>query len=209
VSQPRNVTPGYEDKDEFPPGTFPNSGPGVRQSGIPPEWAGWSWAQNRDRTFPWLGLLLLLVGGGLLLEYFVPALSATTLVLGGIAIAFLAGWLFTRAYFPLYMGLLIGALVVARLIDELGIYHGAGTTALAVAGAFLLIWLIGASRRDPRHRPATWPLWLAGIFGLIGAVDIAGQLGRAPELGALWPLIIIGIGAILVFGGRRGSPRHC
>ena len=83
MSQPRNVTPGHEQDDRSLPGTFPNSGPGERPTGMPPEWTGWSWMQNRDRSFPWLGLLLVMVGAGLLIQYFVPAISATTLVLAG------------------------------------------------------------------------------------------------------------------------------
>ena len=150
---------------------------------MPPEWTGWSWAQNRDRSFPWLGLLLVMVGGGLLVQYLVPGISATTLVLGGISIAFLAGWLFSRAYFALFMGLLIGALVVARLIDELGIYTGPGTTALAVAGAFLLIWIISSARRDTRRKPSNWPLWGAGIFGLIGLTRSPARSAASQSLG--------------------------
>ncbi len=103
---------------------------------------------------------------------------------------------------------MIGALVVARLIDELGIYSGPGTTAIALSIAFLLIWIVGSSRRDTRRRPSNWPLWGTAIFGLIGFVQLTGHFGGIPELGALWPLAIIALGLIVVFGGRRGSPRH-
>ncbi len=208
MNQPRNVTPGYSKDDEFPPGTFPNDGPGERPGGMPPEWIGWSWAQNRDRTFPWLGLLLVMVGAGLLIQYLLPAVSATTLVLAGISGAFLASWLFTRAFFPLIPGLLIGALVVARLVDELGIYSGPGGTAMAVAGAFLLIWIASEGLRSSRRRPAGWALWGAAIFGLIGFIEISGSIGNVPDLGALWPLAIIVVGLVLVFGGSRRSARR-
>ena len=212
MSQQRNVTPGYEKQpDEFPPGTFPNSGRGYRSQGVPPEWTGWSWMQNRDRTFPWIGLLLVVVGAGLLIEYFVPQISATTLVLAAISAVFLAGWVMGRSLIALVPGLLIGALAVARLIEELHIYTGPGTTALAVAAAFLLIWLVAArAGTDKRGRPRwTWALWAAGIFGLIGLVEVGGQLGSIPSLGAVWPLAIIVLGLIVVLGGRRGSTRRC
>lgn len=204
------MTPGYEEKPpDFPPGTFPNSGPGYRSQGMPPEWIGWSWMQNRDRTFPWIGLLLVVVGAGLLIEYFVPAISATTLILAAIATAFLV---FGRSLVALVLGLLIGALAVARLIEELHIYTGPGTTALAVAAAFLLIWLAANARpgTSSRGRPRwTWALWAAAIFGLIGLVEVGGQLGSIPSLGAVWPLVLIVIGLIVVLGGRRGSARRC
>jgi hypothetical protein len=166
---------------------------------------------NRDRTFPWIGLLLVAVGAGLLLEYLVPAISATTLVLAAISVVFLAGYVLGRSLIALVPGLLIGALAVARLIDELNIYKGPGTTALCVAAAFLLMWLAAAARgRDARGRLRwTWALWAAGIFGLIGLVEVAGQLGSIPSLGALWPLAIIIVGLIVVLSGRRGSARRC
>jgi hypothetical protein len=187
MTQPRNVTPGYE--------------PDAASSGDGPRWMGWAW-DSRGHSFPWLGVLLVMVGAGLLIQYFVPALSATTLILGGIALAFLAGWLIGRSYVAVIPGLLIGALVVARVVDELKIYTGPGTTSLAVAVAFLLIWVIGASRR----RASTWPLYGAGIFGLIGFVELAGHLAL-PELGALWPALIIVVGVVVLIVARSGAQR--
>src|SRR3954451_22483954 len=126
MSAPRNVTPGYDDEP----------------SPSAPEWTGWSWAQSRDRSFPWLGLLLVVVGVGLTIQYFVPGISLGTLVLAGLAAGFFAAYAFGGPNAVLIPGLLIGALVVARVIDELHLYTGPGTTALAVAGAFLIIWLL-------------------------------------------------------------------
>lgn len=203
MSQPRNVTPGYEDNpNRFPPGAFGDD--------AAPEWFGWSWPASRDRAFPWLGLLLVIIGAGLLLEYFVPAIGATTLFLAAISAAFFAGFFSGRSYVALIPALLIGALVVARLVEELGIYTGSGTTALAVAGAFLIIWLIGASRGPDKHgqRHWAWAMWPAAIFGLIGLVELAGRLGGIPSLGALWPAAILVIGLLIVFGGRRNSVRR-
>jgi hypothetical protein len=204
MSAPRNVTPGRED-EPFPAGTFPNSGPGERPSGLPPEWTGWSWAQNRERSFPWLGLLLVVIGVGLTIEYFVPSIGLGTLVLLGIAAAFFAGYAFGGPNALLVPGLLIGALVVARLIDELNIYTGPGTTALAVAAAFLVIWLLGLRR--PTRRPSTWPLWGAAIFGLVGFIELAGNLSGLPALSGLWPVLLIGLGLLIVFNGRRAGRR--
>src|SRR3954451_11666195 len=103
MSQPRNVTPGYTE-GEHPEGTFPNSGHGERPSGMPPEWLAWSWTQSRERAFPWVGLLLVMVGAGLLIQYLVPGISATTLIVGALAIAFLAGALMGRATFLITPG---------------------------------------------------------------------------------------------------------
>ena len=203
MNQPRNVTPGYQD-DELPDGTFPNSGHGEREPGMPPEWFAWSWAQSRERTFPWVGLLLVMVGAGLLIQFLVPALSATTLIVAALAISFLAGGLMGRATFLITPGLLLGALVVARLIDELNVYTGPGTTAVALAVAFLLIYLISVRRG---RRRSDWALWGAGIFGLIGFVQISGRIASIPELGGFWPAAIIVIGILLLVNNARRGPR--
>lgn len=181
MNEPRNVTPG-----QTPDST--------------PEWFGWSWSGGGGRNFPWLGVLLVLVGAALLIQYFVPNVSIGTLILLAIGVAFTAGWLFGRSFFALILGLLVLAVAVARLIDELGIYRGPGTTSVCVAAALLLIWLIGYSR----GRRSTWPLWGAAIFGLIGGVQVAARLTPVPDLGAIWPALIIALGILLLLNARRG-----
>jgi hypothetical protein len=200
VSQPRNVTPGHESDPASAAGGFLDDDTNAQ---VAPEWKVWSWAADRDRSFPWLGLLLVLVGAGLLVQYFVPSISAGTLILGAIAIAFLAGWIFGGSYFAMVPGLLIGALVVGAVIGETGLYTGPGTTSVCVALAFGLIWLIGYLN----GRRAVWPLWGLAIFGLIGIAQIIGQISIAPNLGALWPLLIIGVGGLLILNARRPSSR--
>lgn len=187
MTAPRNVTPGFEDPQ--PRGTDT------------PDWLGWSWT-TRGRSFPWLGVLLVVVGAGLLIEYLVPGISVATLVLIALAAVFLYGWLMGGSYFAAIPGLLIGAAAVARLIDELNIYDGAGTTSLALAAAFALIWLIGRSRPSR----SMWPLWGALIFGLVGVVQVSGRLASLPELNLFWPVAIIVAGVVLL-AARRGSGR--
>ena len=198
MSGARNVTPGYDPASDAD--KWGVSGDRPPSAGAQPEWFGWSWS-SRGRGFPWLGLLLVLVGAGLLIQYFVPALSVGTLILLAIALAFLCGWVFGGSYGAMIPGLLILALAVARLIDELHFYSGPGTTSLCVAAAFTLIWLIGYLR----GRRSTWPLWGAGIFGLIGAVQVSGRIAAMQELGALWPVGIIILGILLLLNSRRGQ----
>src|SRR3954451_14519679 len=171
---------------------------------MPPEWFAWSWAQSRERTFPWVGLLLVMVGAGLLIQFLVPALSATTLIVAALAVSLLAGGLMGGATFLITPGLLLGALVVARLVDELNIYTGPGATAIALAVAFLLIYAIGAMRG--RRRPG-WALWGAAIFGLIGVVQISARLASIPELGGFWPAAILVVGLLLLINNSRRGPR--
>jgi hypothetical protein len=179
MNEPINVTPGAPQHDG-------------------PEWAAWNWTQ-RGWNFPWLGLLLVLVGGGLLVQYFVPNVSAGTLVLAALAIMFLAAWLFNRSRWAIVPGVLLGALAVTGFARELNVYNGPGLTALALAAAFVLIWVLDYFR----GLRSTWPLWGAAIFGLIGLVQVSGKLVDIPQMGALWPVLIIVLGLLLILSTRR------
>lgn len=205
MTEPRNVTPGYDQGQQQPPESFPRSGFGAPEndSTTPPEWLAWAWASDRNRSFPWLGLLLVIVGAVLLVNYFLPAISIGTLILLTLAIIFFAGWLFGGSFWVLIPGLVLLALAVSRLIVELNIYTGPGTTSLALAAACGGIWLIFYTR----GRRATWPLWGAAIFGLIGLVEVSSQLAAVPSFGAIWPALIIVIGLILVSNARGGQSR--
>jgi hypothetical protein len=163
-----------------------------------PEWTGWWWAR-RGWNFPWLGVLLVLVGVGLLIQYFVPTVTAGTLVLAAIGIAFLAAWALGGSRWAFVPGALILALATSGLVRELGVYDGPGVTALALAAAFGLIWLLDYARGVR----STWPLWGLAIFGLIGAVQVSGRIAGIPELGALWPIVIIVLGVLLLLSSRR------
>jgi len=177
VSEPRNVTPGHEEgSDEFRARYY-------TERAEEPEWMAWKWA-NRGRGFPWLGVLLVLIGLALLVQYFVAAVSAGTLVLLAIGIAFLAG----------------------ELIEDLALLGPAGddvpglaSTSLALG--FLFIWLVGYVR----GRRSSWPLWGAALFGLIGVAQLSGRLAGIPELGALWPVAIIAAGLLILLASRRSS----
>lgn len=190
MTEPRNVTPDDARPDEFHRNYYNERAQG-------PEWAAWSWGR-RGWNFPWLGILLVLVGVGLLIQYFVPGVSAGTLVLTAIALAFLAAWLLGSSRWAVVPGLLILALAVAGLARELNVYDGPGLTSLALAAAFTLIWLIDYARGVR----SSWPLWGVAIFGLIGIVQISGRIVAIPELGALWPVLIIILGAVLLLGAR-------
>ncbi len=187
MNEPKNVTPGWGDEGDSREGS------------------NWSWdARGRGRGFPWLGVLLVLVGIALLVGYFVPGLSAGTLVLLAIATAFLAAWLIGGAWLAMVPGLLVLGLGVAELIEDMALLGptgedvpGLASTSLAVA--FLAIWLIGHAR----GRRSMWPLWGAGIFGLIGVAQLSGRLVGIPSLGFLWPVLIIGAGILLLLNARR------
>jgi hypothetical protein len=191
MTEPRNVTPDDARPDEFHRNYYNERAQG-------PEWAAWSWGR-RGWNFPWLGILLVLVGAGLLIQYFFPVVSAGSLVLTAIGLAFLAAWLFGGSRWAVVPGLVILGLAVAGLARELNIYDGPGITAAALAVAFLLIWLLDYAR----GLRSTWPLWAVAIFGLIAIVQVSGRISGIPELGALWPVLIILIGVLLLFSARQ------
>ncbi len=201
MSEPRNVTPGMDDqpRDEaFNRRYFDERGEGH-------EAAGWQWS-SRGRNFPWLGVLLVLVGIALLVQYLFPTVSVGTLVLLAVALAFLSGWLFGGSWIAMVPGLLVLALGVTELIEDLALFGPAGDdvpglASSALAIAFIVIWLVGQSR----GRRSAWPLWGAAIFGLIGFVQLSGRLAGIPELGALWPVLIIVVGIALLLGARRNA----
>jgi hypothetical protein len=191
MNEPRNVTPDDARPDEFHRNYYNERAEG-------PEWAAWSWGR-RGWSFPWLGVLLVLVGAGLLIQYFVPGVSAGALVLAALGLVFIAAWVFGRSRWAVVPGLLILALATAGLARELNIYDGPGLPAIALAIAFLLIWLLDYAR----GRRSTWPLWGMAIFGLVGLVQVSGRIAGIPELGALWPVLIIVLGVLLLLSARR------
>jgi hypothetical protein len=165
------------------------------------EWAQPAWTTSRGRSFPWLGILLILVGIALLIQAALPpnTVSAGTVLLFAIGAALVAGWLFGGSWLAAVPGLLLLALGLAAMVRELGIYTGPGTTALSLAGAFVLIWVIGLAR----DRPSRWPLIAAAILGIIGVVQLSGQLVNIPELSVAWPVVIIVVGVLLLVMARR------
>jgi hypothetical protein len=198
VDAPRNVTPPEEQAELNMDGSSTTIPPGQR--GAAQDWSGATWNTGRGRSFPWLGILLVLVGVALLIQAALPTYVTTgTVLLIAIGVALIAGWLFSGSWLAIIPGLLLLALGIANLIRELNIYTGPGITAFSLAVAFVLIWAIGLAR----DRPSRWPLVLAGILGLVGAVQIVGRLSAVPELGFVWPIVIVAVGVLLLINARR------
>ncbi|HUG49052.1 MAG TPA: hypothetical protein VMP67_11650 [Candidatus Limnocylindria bacterium] len=194
MTEPRNVTPPEE-------GEFRTRHQQERRE--EPEWMAWKWASG-GKGFPWLGVLLVLVGVALLIQYVIPGVGAGTLVLLAIGLAFLAGWLFGGSFFSMVPGVLLVALALARLVEASGLFFAPGAdvpglTSLSLAAGFLVIYGIALSRQ----KRWTWALWAAGLFGLIGVVQASGWIAGIPELGVVWPIFIIAAGVVLLLLARR------
>lgn len=197
MNDPRNVTP---EDEQLQMTQEQAEREGERRAEAEVDWTGATW-RHRGRNFPWLGILLVLVGIGLLIQAALPpdTISAGTVLLFALGIALIFGWLFGGSWLAAIPGLLLVALGVARLIGELNIYTGPGTTALSLAVGFVVIWAIGLAR----DRGSRWPLVAAAILGLIGVIQVFGQLSNIPELGVVWPVVIIVVGVLLLVSSRR------
>lgn len=197
MNEARNVTPEHERDRLGQTGSDRRSDQG--------EWTGWTW-EGRGRSFPWLGVLLVLIGVALLIQYAVPAVGVGTLVLLAIGLAFLVGWIVGGSRFSIVPGILFLALGIAELIEDLAFLGPPGEdvpglASSALALGFLLIWLVGYAT----NRRSSWPLWGAAIFGLIGVAQLSGRLVNIPALGALWPVLIIVAGIVLLLAARNRS----
>lgn len=179
MSEMRNVTPGAEES---------------RSSG----WTGGVWVY-RGRNFPWLGVLLVLIGVALLVQVAFPNISAGTALLLVLGLSLVGSWLLGGSWPAAVAGLLLTGVAVGNLVEEVGMYSGPGRTSLSIAAAFLVIWLI----KLLRHDRDTWPLWGVAIFGVIGLVQAGGQLTSIPEYSWFWPAAIIVLGLLLILSSRR------
>lgn len=213
MTEPRNVTPGSAGD------TGPRPGPAVdpppdrddfrgrhwrsaEQTGGP-EWAAWHWASGR-RRFPWAGILLVLLGGALLLQQLVPGLQFGTIILLGLGLAFLAAWLAGRSRVAATPGFIFLGLGIGPLLRDLGYIQGGGWTSLILGIALLALWAVGEIMRQ-RHG---WALWVGGILALIGLAQVSDRIPGFPDVAALWPVLLIAIGLVVIFGGRFGQDRR-
>jgi hypothetical protein len=146
------------------------------------------------------------------------------LVVAGMGLYFLAGELEPDIgrYIVLVVGLLLLAVFVVRpeysvlvpgailtgvgfglaVAPEVDDTAAAGIMELAIAGAFLAIWLLGAIYRLPQNH--WWPLIPGGILTLAGLE----RFGRAEVGGSIgwWPIVLVVLGALIIgraLGRRR------
>src|SRR3989304_4042958 len=114
------------------------------------EWSGWSWSPRR--RVPWLGVLLVVFGLAMLVDQLTP-LSASALILGALAIAFGASWLIGGSRWAMVPALVLAALAIPDALTDLKVITGDGWGSVALAIAFLAIWLRGG-RAGPCGRQA-------------------------------------------------------
>ncbi len=120
-------------------------------------------------------------------------------VVAAVGLAFLVAYALTRRYGFLVPGGILTGLGVG-IIYESQMHARGATVVLGLGLGFLGIYAVdAAARKTPR---GWWPLIPGGVLTLIGLLQAAGQefLG---SIGRWWPVLLIAVGAYLVF--RRGK----
>ncbi|MBA3308261.1 MAG: hypothetical protein H0T04_06205 [Chloroflexi bacterium] len=175
----------------------------ARAVGAEPGWADWRRSAGGGRSFPLLGIFLVLIGVALLIQQFQPGISLTSLLVLALGLALGAVWLLGGVRGAFVPAAFLLALALARLVVELRLVSGEGWTALFLGLGLLAIWGVGRWQRA--RRP--WALWLGVIVVLIGLAQISLQAAGFRELGLIWPALIILIGGTLLVRSRMSGVR--
>ena len=168
-------------------------GPWVGRLGGPEsgrELAWWGRLGPAER-FPWLGALLVAAGIALLLRELlgVSILGLTLLALG---LIFAAVWVVARGRWALTPALVLLAIAAARLLTDVGWIGGEGWTAFFLGVALILASVLRRGRRGE------WLLWGGALLALVGLTQLSDQLPGLPDLGAVWPLVLVAAGIAVV-----------
>jgi hypothetical protein len=169
-----------------------------------PGWGQWGWTTDSARRFPFLGVVLVLLGAALFVQQLDTRISFTGLVLLALGLAAAGAWLIGRSRWAMLPALALLALAAGRLGSDLGILVGNGWTTLLLGVALLFAWVIGRTY----GRAPGWALWIGALLALIGLLQVADRITGIPELGYLWPVVLVAVGLILMFGNRINSRRR-
>jgi hypothetical protein len=156
----------------------------------------WEWGRDEDRRpgLPWVGIFLLVFGGLLLLERFVPALQfAGSLFLLAVGLVLLLRWFIERGTGSLYAGAIITALALPDTLEALGLAGGPGLGMVCLGLAFLFIALV----RWTGSGGLGWQAWFGAILAVYGLTRLA-----IPDLGqVLVPLLLVAAGVLILVRG--------
>jgi hypothetical protein len=196
------------------PASSPSGNAGGRQAGGsqsagpgPVYVRSWGWSRQDPRPgLPWIGLVLVLFGGLLLLGELVPGLHVAGSAFGVAAgVAFLLAWATNNGRWGLYPGIFVLALSLPRFLIDLGLIQDAPGWSTLFLGVGLLVVAIARWR-------ATAAIGWQGVIGAIltlggGADLISALVPGAPSLDALiGPVILLSLGVLII--ARSQQPRR-
>lgn len=157
-----------------------------------------------SRNDQWVGgAVLIAIGAALLLGQWVG--DAGRFILLGLGLVLLVLFVVSRNPGALIGGGIVTGLGVGVLLaTELEGEAAGSAVLLGLGGGFIGVWLLGALFRLKETR--VWPLVPGAILVTIGLALLAGT-EALETLEWLWPVILIGLGVILLAGAlmRRGS----
>jgi hypothetical protein len=160
------------------------------------EWSNVAGPAGSRRSLPWIGILLLVLGGLLLLRLALPGYAtAGSLVVLAVGLALLVKWALDRSVLALYAGAVITALGLPDILAAAGIASGPGLGTMLVGIAFLAI----AGIRAASGGGVGWQAYLGLLLALVGGAQVV-----VPTLGGLvLPALIVIGGLYLVTRSSR------
>lgn len=167
----------------------------------------WGWSRQDPRPgLPWIGLVLVLFGGLLLLGELIPGFHVAGSALGVAAgLAFLLAWATNHGRWGLYPGIFVLALSLPSFLIDLGLIQGASGWSTLFLGVGLLV--IALARWQGRGGVG-WQGVVGGVLTLVGGADVASTLvPGAPSLDALiGPVLLLSLGLLVI--ARSLQPRR-
>lgn len=155
---------------------------------------------DRRQARLFAGAILILLGLVLFAQRFIGGFGAniTLLLIGG---AFVAGYLYRRAYGLLIPGCILLGLGLAS-VGERSLLAFGDLSSIGLGVGFLAIYVIA---RVVEGRTHWWPLIPGGILLVTGLASGNQAMQRLLEVG--WPVILILLGLLVLAGGWRRSGR--
>jgi hypothetical protein len=164
----------------------------------------WRWGNDEARRpgLPWIGIFLVVFGGLLLLEQALPQYRGLgNVVILAAGIASLIAWAIRRGTLALYAGAFLTALAAPGTYESAtGQDLGDGWGTFCFGLAFLFIAVVRAVRGGGWG----WQLLWGGVLCLLGGVEIT----QPNVSGIALPLVIVGIGVLLLLGSRGGRGQY-
>lgn len=156
---------------------------------------------------PWIfGAVLIVVGALLFVAQFVQ--DAGWLVLGGLAVVFLAVYAWTRQPGWVIPGMILGGLAVGLALQSSGYDLNDSAVVLGLAGGFLAIAVFNYATATFRGTAGQWwPLIPGGILAVVGISQAVGGTAAADIVERYWPLVLIAVGILVLIGGRQQLAR--
>jgi len=159
--------------------------------------------QRQGRLFA--GAILILLGLGLFALQFVEGLGDAVIffLIGG---AFVAGYLYRRAYGLLIPGCILLGIGLGSVGEESALAFG-DMSSLGLGVGFVAIYVIALVYEG---RSAWWPLIPGGILLVNGLAS--GNEAMQQLLSVGWPLILVFLGLLILAGafgltGRKAEPK--